>query len=131
MNDEYNPPTAYSHTQTEKLFRIKHTIKNPNFFVIDKISNDYIANHNKKYCKFLIKCDFKLFFTNNFLKPIHIETDFYSNTDPIKLKRYLLYQIDNFIDKGHEFSHIDEMKITTVPKMLNIEYVAIFVINYV
>ena len=30
------------------------------------------------------------------------------------MKRYLLYQIDIFIDKAYEFSHIDEMNITTV-----------------
>ena len=48
MDTEYNPPIDISHTQTEKPFRIKHTIKKPNFFVIDKISYDYIANHNKK-----------------------------------------------------------------------------------
>ena len=54
MNSEYSPPIIDTGTQTEKLFRIKHTIKNPNFF-IDKISNEHIANHNKKYCLFLNK----------------------------------------------------------------------------
>ena len=48
MDTEYNPPINISHTQREKPFCIKHTIKNPNFFVIDKTSNDYIANHKKK-----------------------------------------------------------------------------------
>ena len=36
MDTEYNPPIDFSHTQTEKPFCIKHTIKNPNFFVIEK-----------------------------------------------------------------------------------------------
>ena len=47
MDTEHNPPIDNSHTPTEKPFRIKYTIKNPNCFVIDKISNDYIANHKK------------------------------------------------------------------------------------
>ena len=63
---------------------------------------------------FLIKCDSKLIFNNDFVIPIHIETDCYNNTNLINLKRYLLYQIDNFLEKGDIFSHIDGMNITTV-----------------
>ena len=66
MNSEYSPPKSFSHTQHEKHIRTKHTIKNPSFFDIDKISNDYITNHNKKYSLFLVKCDFKFFFNNDF-----------------------------------------------------------------
>ena len=114
MNSEYNPPLDISHTQREKPFRTKHTIKNPNFFQIDQISNDYITNHNKKFYFFNIQCNFILIFNKDFSKNIHIETDFHHNTRPINLKRYLLYQIDNFIEKGYIFSHIDEMNVTTI-----------------
>ena len=109
---EYIHPISISDTQTEKYIRTKHTIKNPNFFVIEKISKDYITYHNKKYYLFLIKCDFKLLFNNDF--SLHIETDFYHNTVKINLRRYLLYPIEAFIEKGYVFSHIDEMKILTV-----------------
>ena len=87
---------------------------NPCFFDIDKISNDYITNHNKKYFLFLNKCDFVITFHNDFLKPVHIETDFYHNTKLFNLKRYLLYLIDKFIEEGYTFSHIDEMNISTI-----------------
>ena len=50
MNDEYNPSISDSSPQTKKPFHIKHTIKNPNFFVIDKSSNEYITNHKKIIC---------------------------------------------------------------------------------
>ena len=113
MDTEYNPPIDISHTQTKKTFRIKHTITNPNFFVIGKISKDYIANHIKKYFLFLFKCDFILFYNNDFLKPILVETDLYHKASLINLKRYLLYEIDNFIEKGYIFSYIVEMDITT------------------
>ena len=122
MNSEYNPQLTLLHTQTEQPFRIKNTIKNPNFFVIDKISNDYIANHNKKYNVFLIKCGFKLIFNNDFSKSIRIETDFYHNTTFMVLKRFLLYQIDDFIEKGQIFFHIDEMNITTVNDKMYTSY---------
>ena len=71
---------------------------------------------------FLIKCDFKLIFNNDFLKPIHIETDSYHNTNLINLKTYLLYQIDNFIEKGYIFSHFDERNITTVNSKIYMTY---------
>ena len=38
------------------------------------------------------------------------------------MKRYLFYQIDYFIDKGHEFAHIDEMNITTVNDKMCMTY---------
>ena len=73
MDEEYNPPITLLDTQTEKPFRIKHTIKNPNFSVIDKNCNDFIANHSKKYRVFLIKCDLTMVFQNLFiLKQIFI-----------------------------------------------------------
>ena len=46
MDSENNPPILISHSQTEQTFRMEYTIENPNFFAIDKISNDYITNHN-------------------------------------------------------------------------------------
>ena len=122
MDSEYNPPTSLSHDQTENPFRIKHTNKNPNFFVIDKNSNDYITNHNKKYNLFLFKGDFKLIFNNDLLKPILIETDFYHNNTLFNVKRYLLNKIDNFIEKGYIFSHIDEMNITIIIDKLFMTY---------
>ena len=90
MDDEYNPSISDSSPQTEQLFRIRQTIRSPNFFVIDKIANDYIANDNKKYHSFHIKCELILIFNNDSLKPIHIETDFYHNTNLINLKRFTL-----------------------------------------
>ena len=106
-----HPPIFYNHSEREKYIHTKHTIKNPNFFVIDKISNDCITNHNRKYL-FLIKCDFKLIFNNDF--SLHIETDFHHNTSMINLKRYLLNRIEDFIEKVFIFSHIEEMNISTV-----------------
>ena len=55
MNIEYNPPILISHSQTEQPFRLEYTIENPNFFAIDKISNDFITNHNEKHSIFLRK----------------------------------------------------------------------------
>ena len=54
----------------------------------------------KKYNLFLVKGDFKFILNIDPLKPILTETDFYHNTNLINWKRCLLYEIDNFIEKG-------------------------------
>ena len=51
-----------------------------------------------------------------------IETDFYVNTMHINLKRYLLNHIDNFKQKGHLFSHIDEKNISTINDKMFMTY---------
>ena len=121
METENNPPISRTHNQRENPFRLKHTIKNPNFFDTDKISNDYVTDHNKKYNLFLAKCDFKLIFINDLSKPILIETNFY-HTTVFNLRRYLLNKIDNFIEKRYKISHIDELNITTVNDKMFMTY---------
>ena len=113
--DEYKthiPTISFSHNQTDYLIRTKHTVKTPNFFEKDKISNDYISYHIKRCYLYLIKSDFKLIFNNGF--SIYIETDFYHNTMLINSKRYLLDRIEGFREKGYIFSHIDEKNNSTV-----------------
>ena len=83
-------PKSLTHNQNEKSIRNNHTSKNSNFFDIDKIFNDYIANHNKKFDSCLFKWEFKLVF-NNFTP--HIKTEFYQNTTIITLKRYLFFEL--------------------------------------
>ena len=72
MNSEYNQQYTF-HTHNAK----DHSVQNiPSkiqfFFVIDKISNDYITHHKKNYCLFPIKCDFELIFINDFSIQIFI-----------------------------------------------------------
>ena len=37
-------------------------IKNPNYFKIDEIFNDYINIYNKKFELYLVKCEFEVEF---------------------------------------------------------------------
>ena len=76
----------------------------------------------KIFVCFLINVTLNYFFYNDFSKPFDIETNFYHNTNLINLKRYLLYQIDNFMEKRHIFSHFDEMNITTVNDKMYMTY---------
>ena len=83
--------------------RTKHTKKNPSFFDIDKIFNDHFTKNNKKLYSFILKCDFKIFYNNEFSNLIHIETDFYDKNLLINLKRYLLRQTESYLEKAINF----------------------------
>ena len=93
-----------------KHILINFSVKYPDFFDIDKIYNDYISNHNKKFDGYFVKCDFKLAFNKI---SSHIKTDYETNTTLFELKKCVLYSIECFIERGHKFSRIIEMNIKT------------------
>ena len=80
---------SISQLQYEKCFRLNHTIKNPKFFDIDKIYNDFITNHNRKFDSYFVECGFKLVIINHF-NP-HIKAEFYHNTSFMNFKKNLVY----------------------------------------
>ena len=96
-----------------------HTIKNQYFFDIGKIFSDYITNHNKKFDLYLFKCGLILVI-NNFSP--HIRTHFHQNTTILNLKRYLLFKIEYFTERGPELSHINEMNYTTINDEMDMTY---------
>ena len=55
-----------SSTELDKRIRIKHTIKNPDFFDIDSIFKEYITKHDKKLISILFENVFKLVFDKIF-----------------------------------------------------------------
>ena len=58
LKSKNNHLKSLTHIQEEKGLRINHTIRNPNFFDVDKIFNNHITNHNTKIDLYSIKCDF-------------------------------------------------------------------------
>ena len=111
---------SLTHMQYETSFRMKYTIKNPNFFDVEKLFNNYVINHNKKFVLYLVKCDFKLFLNNDFTP--YIKTAVYHNTLFINLERCLLYWIECFIGRGHKFYHNNEMNITIINDKMKMTY---------
>ena len=51
-----------SHIGLDKCIRMKHTSENPDFFHIDSIFNDYIANRKRRFVFYLVKYDFIISF---------------------------------------------------------------------
>ena len=78
---------SFMHVHFGKYIPISQSIKNPDFFDIDEIFNDYFTKHNKNFDFHFVKCDFKLDFNDDF-KP-YFKTFFYDNTTISNLKRFL------------------------------------------
>ena len=66
-----------------------------------------------------MKCDFKLVLFNFAAR---IKTHFHHNTTFNILKGYFIYWIEHFTDRGHDFSDINGMNITTINGEMNVTY---------
>ena len=105
----------------DKSFYENYIIVNSNLDEIDKLVNDYITSHNKKFNIYFINCEFNLVFDNSF--KVHIETNYcYNNDDITKIKGYLLYCIEYYKLQGYGFCNINEMIIKTISDKYNITY---------
>ena len=88
---DYQHYLATSHKKNDNSLYTKYTINKINLDELDKILNDYITTHNKKFNFYLIICKLVIEFDNNFTE--NIETIYFYNTDVINIKRNLLYNI--------------------------------------
>ena len=111
LKSKYNHFKSNSPIQFEKCFQKNYTINSLNFFELDKIYNNYITNHNKKYYLYFIKRYFKLAFSDSFPS---VKTECIIKKRYTNLRRYLLFWIDYFILKGYNLSHIFEMNFKTI-----------------
>ena len=93
------------------MYTIKYTIKNPNKFDIDLIFNKYVNNDNKNLDLCLVNCNFKLSFDKEFYP--YFESNLYNSKAICYWKKFLLNAIQDFNNKGYNFSHISGMKIIT------------------
>ena len=98
----------------------KYTIKNVIIDEFDKIFNDYITTHNKKFDFYYIDCEFGIQFDNNYTA--NIEINYHHNTDYINIKNYLLFYIDSCESGGFKFNNINHMIINTISCKCNMSY---------
>ena len=96
--DEYENYLTTSRKKIDKNLYIKYTINNNSFDELDKILEDYISTHNKKFVFYLISCE-PIFEIDNFFTE-NLKTDYYYNTDVINIKRDLIYDIYRFFTKN-------------------------------
>ena len=94
---EYENYLTTSRKKNDKNLNIKYTINNISFDELEKISEEYISTHNKKFVFYLISCELIIEIDKNFTE--NIKTDYYYNTDVINIKRDLIYNIYRFLPK--------------------------------
>ena len=99
-----------------KNLYMKYIINNVNIDEFDKIFNNYIISHNKKFDLYYINCEFEIE-TNKDL--VNIEINFHHNTDYINLRGYLFFythsrEIKNF--------NINQISINIISCLSNMTY---------
>ena len=99
----------------ENLY-IKYIINNVDINEFDKIFNNYIISHNKKFDFYYINCEFEIE-TDNFLA--NIEINFHHNTDYINIKNYLFFYTES---RGINLFNISQMIINTISCLCNMTY---------
>ena len=80
---EYNNYINSLIKDDNKFIYMKYIVNNVDINNFDKILNNYITNHNKKFDFYHINCEFQIE-TNN--KLLNIEINYHHNTDYINLK---------------------------------------------
>ena len=99
-----------------KFIYMKYIINNVNINNFEKIFNDYITKHNKKFDFYYINCEFQIA-TDNRL--INIEINFHHNTDYINIKSYLFFYTESHDIKLFNINH---MNINTISCLCNMTH---------
>ena len=99
-----------------KFIYMKYIINKVNINNFEKIFNDYITNHNKKFEFYYINCEFQIAIDNRFS---NIKNNFHHNTDYINLKCYLFFYTESHNIKNFK---INKMIINTISCLYNMTY---------
>ena len=117
---EYKNYKATVRKKDDKSIYKKYAINNVNLDEVDKILNDYVSTHNKKFDIYFIYCEFKIQFDNNSL--IDIKSEYVRNIENVKIIQCLKYSIECHKLKGYKFHNIIQMTINTVSDRCNMKY---------
>ena len=119
--NKYKHFKSKSHIEFDKC---KHEIisyKDVDINDVDEAIYLYLVELNKKFDYYLIKCEFKLGFNDYQFCP-YVMSNLSDNKTKIAWKNFLMKVIDDFKDKGYNFSHIAEMHIITIAKKIDLSY---------
>ena len=103
----------------KKLYK-KYISNNVNLVEFDKILNDYISHHNRKFYFYFVKLAFEIKFNTNFIP--RIDTNYCFNNDIGNLKVYLVHCIDYLKLRGYIFQEKNELVIDTLNDRFNTTY---------
>ena len=101
----------------DKNLYMKYIINIVDIDNFDKIFNNYITSHNKKFDFYYINCEFDIVTDN--IYTTKIEINFHYNTDYINIKSYLFFYTES---KGTKFFIIKQMIINTISCLSDMKY---------
>ena len=113
---EYNNYRAGLVKDNIKFMYMRYIINKIDINNFDKIFNNYITNHNKKFDLYYINCEFLI---ETYNRLVNIEINFHHNTDYINLKSYLFFYTESHRIK---FFNIKHMIINTISCLCNMTY---------
>ena len=113
---EYNNYINSLIKDDNKFIYMNYIINNVDINNFDKIFNNYITNHNKKFDFYYINCEFQIEFNYQLL---NIEINFHHNTDYINLKCLLFFYTESHNIKNFK---INQMIIDTISCLSNMTY---------
>ena len=111
---------SLTHRECEKFLRTNYTIRNSDFFDIDKIYDDYNTNHQKDFEIYCVQLDFKLDFS--YKLAVFIKTDIYLNISCINFKKFFLHRINFIVLRGNKFSQIFILNIEKISDKESLSY---------
>ena len=106
-NKLYNYLATFQKENDKNIYK-KKFIDNIDLDNIDKILNNYINNHDKKFDIYFVKCLFNIDFDNNIYE---LDTVYVYNKESFKIIIQLLFFIDMMKTEGRNFYNISQMTI--------------------
>ena len=98
----------------------RYSVINPDFLHIENILKNYVLDYNKKFEFYLIKCKWKLHFSDTI---INVESPTcYGIYNFYFLRDFLLSKINYFESNRYKFCHISEFNFTFITDQKNMTY---------
>ena len=104
----------------ERCLYTKHTNNNNNLDEFDRILNQYISHHNRKFDLYLYKLTFSLEFSNNSFQVI--KTNYRLIKDDNHMKSLFLRCSEYFTLIGYKFCNINHITIDSINDRCNMTY---------
>ena len=119
--NKYNHFKSKYHQEFDKYKHIILSYKNIDLGHVDEAFYLYIIEHNKRFDYYIIKREFKLVF-NGYQYCPYVMSNVSDNKTMISWKNFLMNVINDFKDKGSNFSHIAEMHNITIANKRDMTY---------
>ena len=114
-NELYEYLTTFRKKNDKNMYK-KYVVNNIDLDEVDKILNDYVNIHNKKFDIYFIKCNFNIEFDNI---TRDLKSNIVYNKEFYKIIIELLFFLDYNQFEGYDFRNINYMSINFISDICN------------